>query len=357
MLDALIQFSLRNRLLVVAGAILATIYGLYLVKTMPVDVFPGLNRPTVTVFLESEGLATEEIESRVVRPVEFVLNGAPGVERVRSISTSGQGMIFVEFGWGTDIYRGRQIVTEKLALVGESLPEGTSPNLGPISSVMGEIMLIALRPAEGSGIDALALRDIADWEIRPRLMAIPGISQVIAIGGGRRQIQVLLNPERMRKMGVGIGEVEEALREINVAVSGGWIERGDEEFLIRGVGRLESLDQVAGTLIRTEDGVPLTVGEVARVAYGAQTKRGEALLNGGLAVVMSIQKQPDADTLPLTEKILEALEEMRESVGGEVEIVDDLFRQADFIERAVDNVVEALRFSFFCSTGARRRSP
>ncbi len=222
MLNRIIEFSLKNRLFVLAGAALLFVYGVFTLIGLPVDVLPDLNRPTVTIFLEAEGLAPEEVETLVNFPVETVLNGAPGVKRVRSNAAVGLGLIFVEFDWGTDIFLDRQIVSEKLQLATERLPAGVTPIMGPISSVMGQIMLIGL---QSDSVSAMELRSLADWTLRPRLLTIPGVAQVIPIGGEVRQYQVLVSPEKLKAFGLSLSDVREALENSNSNTTGGFIQR------------------------------------------------------------------------------------------------------------------------------------
>ncbi|HEV7867665.1 MAG TPA: efflux RND transporter permease subunit, partial [Chthoniobacteraceae bacterium] len=308
MLDAIIRFSLKNRLFVVAFAALITAYGGYILTKLPVDVFPDLNRPTVTIFTEAEGLAPEEVESLVTFPIETAMNGATGVQRVRSASTIGLSIVWVEFDWNTDIYIDRQVVAEKLQQVSETLPENTKPVLGPISSIMGEIMLVGLTSTNPK-VTPLDLRALADWNIRQRLLSISGISQITVIGGDQRQYQVLVDPFKLKHHGVTLHQVEEALKGANVNSTGGFLLKENTEGLIRNIARVTSLEDLAKSVIPREPGaaatgenaLPLTIAEVAEVRLGGPpAKRGDAGVNAGPAVILSIQKQPSGDTTKLT---------------------------------------------------------
>ena len=351
MLNRVIQFSIHNRLLVLCAAAMLLIYGAGIAAGMPVDVLPDLNRPVVTILTEAHGLAPEETEALVTFPIETMMNGAGGVERVRSASSAGLSIVWVEFEWGADIFRARQIVNEKLQLAQARIPGDTLPSLGPISSIMGEIMLISLsggHPVEGapsaSSITApIEVRSLADWVVRQRLLAIPGVSQVVPIGGGTKQYQVLTNPSRLRQYGVTLDQLTEAVKGSNLNTSGGFLQSGSREAVIRVMGRARTLDDIGKTVVTVRNGVPVTVGQVARVELGRPLARGDASVNGEPAVILSIQKQPNANTLELTRKIDKALSEIQSSLPLDVRINADLFRQSHFIEAAIRNVEEALR--------------
>ncbi|MBW3634992.1 MAG: CusA/CzcA family heavy metal efflux RND transporter [Armatimonadetes bacterium] len=342
MLNKIIAWSLAHRPIVLALAAMILVYGGLTAKNLPVDVFPDLNRPVVTIMTETEGLAPEEVETLVTLPIETSMNGATGVERVRSSSAPGLSIVYVEFGWGTNIYIDRQIVNEKLAGVSEQMPEGITPQLAPISSIMGEIMLISVSSKSGQ-TDPLELRSIADWVIRPRLLSVSGVSQVIAIGGGRKQFQVLIDPAKLRQFRVSVEEVRAAVAGSNVNTTGGFIDRGGKEFLVRNLGRVQSADDIRATAIESNAGVPITVSQVADVVEGAQIKRGDGSANGRPAVIMSVQKQPGANTLELTEKVERAIQEVRANLPKDIVINDHQFRQSEFIESSIHNVFEALR--------------
>ena len=342
MLDRVIQWSLSNRLLVVIASALLMLLGTYTAARMPVDIFPDLTAPTVTVLTEAHGMAPQEVETLVTFPVETAVNGATGVRRVRSSTSQGISIVWVEFDWGTDIFQARQIVNEKLQLVASTLPEGVPPPvLAPISSIMGEIMLIAVT-GEGA-VSPMEMRSIADWTLRRRMLAVPGVSQVIPIGGEVKEYQVLVSPERLRAYDVTLAEVIAAAAGSNVNASGGvFMDRG-QEYLIRGVGRARDARDISATVVSTRAGVPVLIGDVADVRIGAAAKLGDGSVNASPAVVLSVQKQPDTNTLELTERIDETLSEIQATLPPGMTINRGVFRQAEFIETAIDNVIEALR--------------
>jgi CzcA family heavy metal efflux pump len=341
MIDAILRFALKNRLLVVVVSILLLIYGGLVIQRMPVDVFPDLNRPTVTIMTEAAGLAPEEVETLVTLPIETVLNGAPGVQRLRSTSGVGLSVVSVEFDWGTDIYRDRQLVSEKLQLAAARLPKGIQPAMGPISSIMGEIMLIGL--TGGAQTPPMDVRTLADWVVRPRLLTIPGVAQVIPIGGGVKQLQVRISPDQLRQYDVTLQQVEQAVAASNQNTTGGFVERQSQEYLIRNVGRTGSPEQIAETVVTYRQGVPVRIKQVAEVTYGIQVKRGDASVMAQPAVIISVQKQPGTDTIVLTTQVEKALTELQAALPADVTLHPHLFRQATFIETAVSNVEEALR--------------
>ncbi|MCE7924518.1 MAG: efflux RND transporter permease subunit [Haliscomenobacteraceae bacterium CHB4] len=341
MLNTLIKFSLRNRLLVVAFAALVLVYGVFTIINLPVDVLPDLNRPQVTIFLEANGMAPEEIEAQVVTPVEVAMNGAPGVERVRSSSGVGIGLVFVEFDWDMDVYRARQLVSEKLQTV--ILPENITPVMGPISSVMGQIMLVGVTADSTPPSD---LRTLADFTIRRRLMSIKGVSQVIPIGGERLQYQVLVSTQRLKQYNLSIDAIDEALRLSNQNSTGGFFDRYGSEVLIRNIGRANSLDDLKNTVVANREGLPVLLSDVAEVKFGAAVKRGDAGVNGKPAVILTVEKQPGASTLQLTETVEQALAELQTSLPPDVKLNPKIFQQKNFIVNSLNNVEEALRDGF-----------
>lgn len=342
MLNKIIQFSIRNRLFVVAFAALLMVYGIITVINLPVDVLPDLNRPRVTIFLEANGMAPEEIEAQVTLPVETSLNGAPGVEVVRSVASPGLGLVFVEFDWSTDVYRARQLTAEKLQTV--QLPNKIVPVMGPISSVMGQFMMVAVTGDSTSPAD---IRTLSDFTIRRRLMSIKGVSQVIPIGGERLQYQVLISPEKMRQYNVSINEVDNALQATNLNSTGGFVDDNKgSEVLVRNIARANSLEDLASTVISNKNNAPVLLKQVAELKFGGPIKRGDGSLNGKPAVILSIEKQPGANTVTLTAEIIKALDDIKKSVPKDVKINTDVFQQKHFIENSLTNVEEALRDGF-----------
>ncbi len=342
MFNAIVRFSLRNRLFVLAAALLLMVYGAYTASRTPVDVFPDLNKPVVTVLTEAGGMAPEEVEQLVSFPIETSLNGMPGVTRVRSVSGVGLSIVYAEFDWGLDVYRNRQLVSERLGLVKEQLPGDISPMMGPVSSIMGEIMLIAL-PIDVARTDPMKAREYADFVLRPRLLSIPGVSQVIPIGGEVRQLRVQPDTARMAQFGVSLAQVTDALRGFAANTSGGFIDLNNREYLIRNLGRTTRLEDVKGLSVAYRNGTPVLLEQVASVAYAPAFKRGDAGMNGQPAVIVSVQKQPDGDTVRLTRAIEGALAELKQGLPAGISQPVVLFRQANFIEAGVGNVVEALR--------------
>jgi CzcA family heavy metal efflux pump len=341
MFDWIIQFSLRNRIFVLASAAALLVWGTWVVLQMPVDVFPDLNRPTVTVMTEAGGLSPEEVETLVTLPIETAMNGAPGVKRVRSTSGVGLSVVYVEFDWGTDIYLDRQLVAERLQVAEERLPRDVSPTLTPISSIMGEILLLGIQ-SEGGKTSPLEVRSLADWVIRQRLLTLPGIAQVTVMGGGVKQYQVLVDPRKLLAYNLTLQEVEEAAGLAQSNTTGGFLERKSQEYLVRNLARTSSVEELADTVVAFREGVPIRLRQVAEVKLGAQVKRGDGGMNGAPAVIMAIQKQPGASTIELTKQVESSLEELRRTLPADVK-VETLFKQAVFIEKAIDNVVEALR--------------
>jgi Cu(I)/Ag(I) efflux system membrane protein CusA/SilA len=342
MLDKIIKFALAQRLIVISLAAMLVAYGGYVLTQLPVDVFPDLNRPTVTIMTEASGLAPEEVETLVTYPIETALNGLPGVERVRSSSGVGLSVIYVEFAWGTETYRNRQTVQEKLEQSKEKLPKGITPVMGPISSIMGEIQLVGISPKDNT-ISPMELRTLADWTLRPRLLSIPGVSQVISIGGGVRQYQILLSAEKIQKYQLTIEDVEHYLSDISKNTTGGFIDINRFEYLIRNIGITKNKEDILKSVVGIHLGKPVLVRDIAEVIEKPQAKRGDASVNAKESVILSIQKQPGASTIQLTKEIMKALNEIGPSIPSNVEINPNLFKQADFIEKSIANVKEALR--------------
>jgi CzcA family heavy metal efflux pump len=341
MINKIIEASLANRAMVLVGALLLLIWGTYETSRMPVDVFPDLTAPTVTVVAEAHGMAPEEVEALLTFPIETALNGASGVRRVRSSTGVGIAVIWVEFDWGTDIYQARQVVSEKLQLAQSQLPpELPPPVLAPVGSIMGEVMFLALTSADG---DTLALKTTADWTIRRRLLAVPGVAQVVPIGGDTKQYQVRLDPNRMAAYGVTVDQVIEALNESNENTSAGFYTEGGQEYLIQGLGRIRRLEDISAAVIRMRGTEPVLVRHIAEVTIGAATKRGVGSHNGKPAVVLGIQKQPGANTLALTEALDTVLDDLQTTLPQGMRIERHVFRQADFISVSIQNLTDALR--------------
>jgi CzcA family heavy metal efflux pump len=339
MLNHLIAWSLRNRVIVLAAAVLTLLAGAWTAYRMPVDVFPDLTAPTVTVLTEAHGMAPEEVEALVTFPIETAVNGATGVRRVRSSTAQGIAVVWVEFDWGVEIFRARQIVSEKLQTVAASLPSGVSaPVLAPVSSVMGEIMMIGLTGPQS----AQELRTVADWTIRRRLLAVTGVAQVIPIGGEVKQYQVIADPARMLAAGVTLEEVVRAAEGSNQNASGGvYMDRG-QEYVIRGIGRAQTVDDIGSTVVAVRGGVPVLLRQVADVTIGSAPKYGDGSVNAEPGVVLAVQKQPGANTLELTERIGRELAAIQGTLPAGMTIEVALFRQADFIKVAIRNVMRAL---------------
>lgn len=357
MLDAIIRFSLRNRGLVLILSLFMLIYGGFNLSQMPVDVFPDLNRPTVTIMTEAPGLAPEEVEVLVTRPIEYQVNGATGVKRVRSASGIGLSIVWVEFEWGTDIYRDRQIVAEKVQIVRERLPAGVNPVMAPISSIMGEIMLIGLRSDRVPQNDdeaiqqRMELRTLGEFTVRNRLLAVDGVSQVTVMGGTLKQYQIITSPSRLAAQNITLRQLTEAASKANVLAGGGVMVRSPQESLIRIDGQSLTLEEIENTPIFWRGQRAVRIKEVADVRYGGPIQRGNGSvrvktddgIEGGDAVILAIQKQPGEDTLKLDKNIQSVLASLQTELPAGVVIENRIFRQADFIRAAVDNVTEAVR--------------
>ena len=343
MFNILVHASLRNRLLVLALALVTLVYGFWQGKALPIDVFPDLNKPVVTVLTEAGGMAPEEVEQLVSFPLENMLNGVTGVSRMRSTSGIGLSILYVEFDWDTDVYRNRQLVSERLDQVTSQLPNGITPVMGPASSIMGEIMLISLPIKANSDTDPMLAREYADFVLRPRLLSIPGISQAIPIGGEVRQIRVEPKLDVMRNLGISIEQMQEAVEGFASNKGGGFIDVNNREFLIRHEGRTLNLDDLRQLAVAWQQNTSVRLDQVANVLYAAAVKRGDGGYNGKPAVIINVQKQPGADTVTLTREIELALAELATGLPDGVSAPQVLFRQADFIKASVDNVTEALR--------------
>ena len=347
MLNKIIYYSLHNRLVILVCALLLMIWGTYTAFNTDVDVFPDLNAPTVVIMTEANGMAPEEVERLVTFPVETAVNGAMDVRRVRSSSTTGFSVVWVEFDWGTDIYRARQIVSEKLAVLGESLPENVGkPTLGPQSSILGEMMILGLTADSTSLLD---LRTIADWTIRPRLLSTGGVAQVAVIGGDIKEYQILLDPARMKHYGVGLNEVLDVCRNMNRNANGGVLYEFDNEYIIRGVLSTSKAEEIAQGVVKTVNEYPVTLGDIATVKIGGKSpKLGTASERTKPAVLITVTKQPDTSTEKLTEKLDEIVVDLRKNLPADVHVSTDIFRQSHFIDNSINNVKNSLfEGSFF----------
>ena len=333
----LLDNSLANRLLVIIASLVLMAYGAYTLTRTPVDVFPDLNKPTVTIMTEAGGMAAEEVEQLITFSLETTMNGLPGVESVRSVSSAGLSFVYVTFDWTTDIFRARQMVSERLSSMEEGLPPGVVPRMGPISSIMGEIMQIAI-PIDTAKISPMQVREYADWVLRPRLMAIAGVAQVIPIGGEVRQFQVQPNTVRMAELGISHDQLEGALKGYSSNTSGGFLELNGREYLIRNLGRTSRLDDLKNLALTARNGQPILLRQIAEVTFAPAIKRGDAGFEGKPAVILGIQKQPTADTIHLTRNIEAAVEDLKKSLPAGMEAPKVTFRQASFIEASISTL-------------------
>ena len=339
MFDRIVAFSLRSRVLILIAAAALIVLGVRSASQLPVDVLPNLNRPVVTVLVESPGLAPPEVEALVARPIETAMSGVPGVERVRSVSGIGLAVVYIEFGWAEDVYRARQQVNERLALVRDQVPEGTVPQMGPVTSIMGEIMLIAIPTGTASPMQA---REVADFRIRPRLLTIPGVAQVIPIGGEVRQYRVSPDLPAMTAAGVELAEVETALRAFGTNTGGGFVDQFDQEYLIRNVARTTRIEDLRTLVVADGESGPVRLSQVASVDFAAAFRRGDAGYNGRPAVVVAVQKQPTASTIAVTEEVETALAEISRGLPAGMRAAQVQFRQANFIEASIATLTTVL---------------
>jgi CzcA family heavy metal efflux pump len=340
MLDHIIKFSLNNRFLILLGAAILLIWGLYTANRMDVDVFPDLTAPTVVVMTDAHGMAAEEVERLVTFPIETAVNGATGVRRVRSASSQGFSFVWVEFDWGTDIFLARQVVSEKLITIASGMPLGVSqPMLAPQSSVMGEIMFISV---QADSTSMMELRTLSDWIIKPLLLATSGVSQVTIIGGDYKQYQVLADPQLLKFFGVSLGELADVCRDFSNNSTGSVLRQHGNEYVVRGVARTNDLDELGNSFIGSQNGKPVRVRDVAEVIIGPAVKMGHGSKNASPAVIISVSKQPNVNTLDLTRRLEENIAAVQETLPPDVEIDTSIFKQADFIEQSVRNVQNAL---------------
>ncbi|MBE2228804.1 MAG: efflux RND transporter permease subunit [Ignavibacteria bacterium] len=340
MLNKIVNFSLKNRLIVILASSLLFIYGSYVAVNMEVDVFPDLTAPTVVVLTEAHGMAPEEVEQLVTFKVETAVNGSTSVRRVRSSSSAGISIVWVEFEWGTDIYQARQIVAEKIAAVTEQLPEGVgNPTLAPQSSIMGEIMLISVTSDK---TDLMELRSIADWSLRPALLAIGGVSQVVVIGGEYKQYQIQASPQKMSYYNISLKELIEASKNINQNASGGFLNQYYQEYIIRGIGRTSDVDDIGNSVIKVVNGLPVKIGDIAEIKIAPSVKIGDGSLKGKPAVIMTVMKQPSTNTLELTKKIDVSIDDLAKNLPDDIHINTNIFRQSDFINASISNINKTL---------------
>ena len=348
MFQWLVEKSLASRLFVLVAAVALMIWGGVQATRLPVDVFPDLNKPTVTLMTEAGGMAPEEVEQLISFPLETAMSGLPGVAVIRSVSSAGLSFLYISFDWGVDIYRARQMVGERLTAMESAMPPGSVPRMGPVSSIMGEIMLVAI-PIAGPAGDAKAAREYADWVLRPRLMAIAGVSQVIPIGGEVRQFQVQPDTQRMAELGIGLEQIEAAVKGFAANTSGGFLELNGREYLIRHLGRSARLEDLQNLAITARAGQPILLRQVATVGFAAAIKRGDGGFSDGKtsvpAVILSVQKQPTADTVDLTKRLESALDGLKGSLPQGITAPQVIFRQADFIEASIGNLQVKLLFA------------
>ena len=340
MLNKILSISLQNRLLILLGAVALSLLGIYYARTMNVDVFPDLTAPTVTILTEAHGMESEEVEKLVTYQLETALNGSPNVRRIRSSSAAGVSIVWVEFEWGTDIYRARQIVSERIPMVRENLPEGIgAPTMAPISSIMGEIMLLGVT---SDSLSPMELRTLSDWTIRPRIKAIGGIANVVVIGGDYKQYQVFANPEKMKYYDVSLSELVEHVKEANQNAPGGVINQYGNQYIIKGSGRAYALEDLQEAVLKEVNGQTIKIKDVATVQIGAADKIGDGSLNANPAVILTISKQPDVNTLELTDRLDEAIADLQKTLPKGVNIKSQIFRQSDFIDASISNLNQTL---------------
>jgi len=341
MLNALIRFALRHRSVILAASVVLLILGWQTVRHLPVEVLPDMTKPTVTILTEAPGLAPEEVEALITQPIESALQGIGGLDRLRSNSDVSLSLVFAEFAWGTDIYRARQLVQERLQSVLAALPQGIQPGMTPVSSLMGEILLVGLRSKEGV-MPLMDLRSLADWTVRRRLQSINGVAEVLAIGGGVKQVHVMPEPHRLAAHGITFEELEKAVAQAASNSTSGYLTTPTQEIMVRNLGMTADLTDLGRTVVKTVGDRPIVVSDVARLEFGVEPMRGDASVNGTMGVILSVDKAPGFDTLVVTKRIEEALKELRPSLPADVE-VEILFRQGDFISHAIDNLEAAIR--------------
>ncbi|MBL6950644.1 MAG: efflux RND transporter permease subunit, partial [Bacteroidales bacterium] len=340
MLDKIIKYSLDNRLIILTFSLLVLLAGSYITSRIEIDIFPDLNAPTVVVMTEAHGMAPEEVEKLVTFPIETAINGATGIRRVRSSSSMGFSIVWAEFNWGVDIYNARQIVSEKLQTINDVLPTGVgNPMLAPQSSLLGEIMIFSI---SSDSIDPLQLRTLAEWEIRPQLLAVGGVAQITIIGGEYKEYQILADPYKMKNYDVTMNELLEASQSTNENASGGFINEFGNEYIIRGIARTTDIEEIGNTVIKMREGAPVLLKNVCAIKIGAAPKIGDGSYRGESAVVITVNKQPNVNTIDLTKELNETIVEIQKKLPDYIQFNKDIFEQADFINIAVSNVRKAL---------------
>ncbi|HEU0137943.1 MAG TPA: efflux RND transporter permease subunit, partial [Flavobacterium sp.] len=340
MLNKIINFALHNRLIILIGSVLLLVFGSYTASNMEVDVFPDLTAPTVVILTEAHGMAPEEVEKLVTFPIETAVNGATNVRRVRSSSSAGISIVWIEFEWNTNVLVARQTVNEKVAVVSENLPQGVgNPTMAPQSSIMGEIMFLSVTADSTSMMD---LRTIADWTIRPRLLATGGVAQVVINGGNYKQYQILASPQKMDFYDVSLEELVEAAQQSNGNSSGGFMNEYGNEYIIKGIGRTSDIKEIGNSVIKMNGVNPIRIADVAELKIGSAQKIGDASKNGKPAVVMTVQKQPSTNTLELTQKVDDVVADLKKTLPKDIHIDTHVFRQADFINASISNIQKTL---------------
>ena len=340
MIDNIIKFSLNNKFLILLSSVVLVVFGLRTATNMDIDVFPDLTAPTVIIMTDAHGMAPEEVERLVTYPIETAVNGAMDVRRVRSSSALGYSFVWVDFDWGTDVYRARQVVSEKLMTIQEVIPENVAkPILAPQSSVMGEILFLSL---QADSTDLATLRTIAEWNLQPQILATGGVSQVTIVGGDYKQYQVLADPMKMNFYNVSVQELADACKEMSQNSTGKIVREYGNEYVVRGIARTSKIDDLGNTYIKSVNGSPIRVNDVAEVKLGSAVKMGYAAHNAKPAIIISVSKQPNTNTLAVTENIEKKLEAIKATLPPDVTVNTKIFRQADFIETSVNNVQKAL---------------
>lgn len=342
LLNKIIYWSLNNRLFVLAFSALIVVYGALTLSQLPIDVFPDLTKPTITVMTEGHGRAPEEVETLITLPLEYALKGLPQLERVRSVTGVGLSLIYLEFEWGSDLYKSRQLVAEKLQLAKERLPKDVQPTLTPIASLMGQIQQIAISSSDGS-VSPLDLRTFAEWNLRPRLMSIPGVAQVISIGGGLKQYQILISAEKLNLYQITLDQLSESLSKISQNTTGGFLDKGSKEYLVRNIGAVKNLSDIEETVIGLHFGKPVQVKDIATVVEDAKIKRGDGSYMGQPAVIMVVQKQPGSDTVSITKEVDRVIQEMAKDIPKSIIINPNVFKQSSFIDASISGIISKLK--------------